>query len=93
MIPSTRVSWPPALTPGMQPAAIGVVGPPIVVRSVTEDMPGDGRGFCHHDTPCGCYAERYAAGMAKSRAGRPGDTLEVIAKLRQVLDQFEAASG
>ena len=63
-----------------------------VVRSVTEDIPEGDRDFCDHDTPYGCYAEGYAAGMASARTGRQGDTLEVIARLRQVLTRFEAAS-
>ena len=33
-----------------------------IVRSAAEDIPSEARGFCDHDTPCGCYAEGYAAG-------------------------------
>ena len=64
-----------------------------VVRSVTEDMPGDGRGFCDRDTPCGCYAEGYAAGMAQSNAKRAGDALEDIARLRRILDHVNQAAA
>ena len=58
------------------------------VRSFTEDMPGDGRGFCDHDTPCGCYAEGYAAGRMERHERTPVD----FSRLRRLLDHVYRAA-
>ena len=59
-----------------------------VVRSFMEDMPGDGRGFCDHDTPCGCYAEGYAAGRMERHERTPVD----FSRLRRLLDHVYRAA-
>ena len=61
-----------------------------VVRS-TEGEPltaGDGRGLCDHDTPCGCYAEGYAAGRMERHEKMPVD----FSRLRRVLDHVYQAA-
>ena len=60
-----------------------------VVRSAAEDMPGDGRGVrTFIDTPCGCYAEGYAAGRSERHEGTPVD----FSRLRRVLDHVYRAA-
>ena len=61
-------------------------GPPDVLAL------GQEQGVCDHGAPCGCYAEGYAAGMSNARDNRQGAPLEVIARLRYVLDRFEEGS-
>ena len=46
---------------------------------------------CDHDDPCGCYAEGHAAGAVQGREERRAGTLELIARLREILDDFEEA--
>ena len=59
-----------------------------VVRSAAEDMPEGGRGFCDHDTPCGCYAEGYAAGRMERHERMPVD----FSRLRRFLDHVYQAA-
>ena len=56
--------------------------PADVVRSAAEAVPDGDRGFCDHDTPCGCYAEGYAAGRIERHERTPVD----FSRLRRVLD-------
>ncbi len=37
--------------------------------------PADDQGVCDHDTPCGCYAEGHAAGMAAATPKRRSSPL------------------
>ena len=61
-----------------------------VVRSFTEDMPEGNRGFCYHDTPCGCYTEGYAAGRMERHERTPVD----LSRLRRLLDhEYQAAEA
>ena len=46
----------------------------------------DRQGICDHDTPCGCYAEGHAAGLAEGYAKRRNNPLEDLAGVRRVLD-------
>ena len=46
----------------------------------------DRQGVCDHDTPCGCYAEGHADGMAEGSGKRHNAALEDIARLRRILD-------
>ena len=46
----------------------------------------DRQGVCDHGTPCGSYAEGYAAGLAEGYAKRRNDPLEDLAGVRRVLD-------
>ena len=64
-----------------------------VVRSVGEDMPGDDWGFCDHDTPCGCYAEGYAAGRAERHEKTPVDFSRLRRVLNHVCRVAEEAGG
>ena len=48
--------------------------------------PSDRQGVCHHGTPCGCYAEGHAAGLAEGYTKRRNDPLEDLAGVRRVLD-------
>ena len=48
--------------------------------------PSDRQSVCDHDTPCGCYAEGHAAGLAASYVKRRNDPLEDLAGVRRVLD-------
>ena len=48
----------------------------------------DRQGVCDHDTPCGCHAEGYTAGLAEGYAQRRTDPLEDLAKVRRVLDHL-----
>ncbi len=50
--------------------------------------PSDRPGVCDHGTPCGCYAEGYAAGLAEGYAQRRNDPLEDLAEIRRVLDHL-----
>ena len=59
-----------------------------VVRLAAEDIPGGDRGFCDHDTPCGCYAEGYTAGRSERHEKMPVD----FSRLRRVLDHVYRAA-
>ena len=48
--------------------------------------PSDRQGVCDHDTPCGCYTEGHAAGLAEGYAKRRNNPLEDLAGVRRVLD-------
>ena len=48
--------------------------------------PSDRQGVCDHGTPCGCYAEGHAAGLAEGYAKRRNDPLGDLAGVRRVLD-------
>ena len=50
--------------------------------------PSDRPGVCDHGTPCGCYAEGYAAGLAEGYSQRRNDPLEDLAEIRRVLDHL-----
>ena len=43
---------------------------------------------CDHDTPCGCYAEGYAVGMAEAESQHHHDNQENLEALRRVIDSF-----
>ena len=59
-----------------------------VVRSAAEDIPSEDRGFCDHETPCGCYAEGYAAGRMERHERTPVD----FSRLRRLLDHVYRAA-
>ena len=59
-----------------------------VVRSAAEDIPSEDRGVCDHDTPCGCYAEGYAAGRMERHERTPVD----LARLRRLPDHVYRAA-
>ena len=48
---------------------------------------------CDHDTPCGCYVEGYAAGIAEATAKRQAGALAEIEKLQRVLDHVNQAAA
>ena len=48
--------------------------------------PSGRQGVCDHSTPCGCYAEGHAAGLAEGYAKRRNNPLEDLAGVRRVLD-------
>ena len=50
--------------------------------------PSNRQGLCDHGTPCGCYAEGHAAGLAEGYAKRRNDPLEDLAEVRRVLDHL-----
>ena len=50
--------------------------------------PSGRQGVCDHGTPCGCYAEGHAAGLAEGYAQRRNDPLEDLAGIRRVLDHL-----
>ena len=51
-------------------------------------------GRLDHGTPCGCYAEGYAAGLAEGYAKRRNDPLGDLAGVRRFLDHVnESAQG
>ena len=57
-------------------------------RGVAGGQPpmSDRQGVCDHGTPCGCYAEGHAAGLAEGYAQHRNDPLEDMAGVRRVLD-------
>ena len=46
-----------------------------------------------HATPCGCYVEGYAAGIAEATAKRQSGALAAIDKLQRVLDHVNQAAA
>ena len=54
--------------------------------------PPDRQGVCDHDTPCGCYAEGHAAGLAEVYAQRRNNPLEDLAGVRKVLDHVNESA-
>ena len=58
------------------------------VKSFKGDFVGDDRGFCDHDTPCGCYAEGYAAGRMERHEKTPVD----VSSLRRFIDHVYRAA-
>ena len=59
-----------------------------VISSVVEDSPEGSRGFCDHETPCGCYAEGYAAGQTDRHERTPVD----FSRLRRLVDHVHWAA-
>ena len=67
-----------------------------VVRWTEGDPPAlvsDNQGFCDHDSPCGCYAEEYAADMAAARAQHYRDNEETLEARHRVMDSFHRAGN
>ena len=54
--------------------------------------PSDRQGVCDHGTPCGCYAEGHAAGLAEGYAKRQNDPLGDLAGVRRVLDHVNESA-
>jgi hypothetical protein len=63
-------------------------GNPPDVLSLLQDQ-----RVCDHDTPCGCYVEGYAAGIAEATARRRASALAEIEKLHRVLDHVNQAAA
>ena len=48
---------------------------------------------CDHATPCGCYVEGYAVGIAEATAKRQAGALAEIEKLQRGLDHVKQAAA
>ena len=62
-------------------------------RGIAKAPPSVRQGVCDHGTPCGCYAEGHAAGLAEGYAQRRNDPLGDLAMIRRVLDHINESAG
>ena len=69
---------------------VGMLG--IFAFIAAQSAQADRQGVCDHGTPCGCYAEGHAAGLAESYAKRRPDPPGDLARVRRVLDHVNESA-